>query len=130
MQSSLHPTSNANERTAGAIILRIAYGYKVKEHNDPFVELADKAAYQFSLATEPGAYLVDVLPMCKYLVYRTPLCYNDASSATSTNLVPWCCLPQNRKGVGCYSYGDDRSTVQLGEARNGIKFSSFTNLAC
>ena len=110
MWSLSRPISNANERTAGAITLRIAYGYEVKEHNDPFVEIADKATEQFSLATEPGAYLVDVSPMCKYLVHYTSF-FDDASSATFTNLVPWCCLPQNRKGVGCYPCGDGRSTV-------------------
>ena len=50
-------------RTAGAIILRISYGYEVKENNDPFVELADKATEQFSLATAPGGFLVDVIPV-------------------------------------------------------------------
>ena len=67
MRSSVHPSvSNVDKSTVGAIILlHIAYGYEAKEHDDPFVELADKATEQFSLATEPGAYLVDVLPMCK-----------------------------------------------------------------
>jgi hypothetical protein len=49
-------------RTAGAIILRISHGYEVKETNDPFVELADKATDEFSLATAPGGFLVDVIP--------------------------------------------------------------------
>ena len=66
MRSSVHPSvSNVDKSTVGAIVLHIAYGYEVKEHDDPFVELADKATEQFSLATEPSAYLVDVLPMCK-----------------------------------------------------------------
>ncbi|KAG6881030.1 hypothetical protein C0995_003306, partial [Termitomyces sp. Mi166 len=53
--------------TAGAIILRISHGYEVKENNDPFVELADKATEQFSLATAPGAWLVDVLPILRHV---------------------------------------------------------------
>lgn len=48
--------------TAGAIILRISHGYQVKEHQDPFVELADKAVDQFSMSTATGAWMVDVIP--------------------------------------------------------------------
>jgi len=46
------------------VILRISHGYEVKETNDPFVEIADKATQQFSLATAPGGYLVDLIPAC------------------------------------------------------------------
>ncbi|KAG6845597.1 hypothetical protein H0H87_006650 [Tephrocybe sp. NHM501043] len=53
--------------TAGSIILHISYGYKVKEANDPFVKLADKAMEQFSLCTAPGAFLVDVLPILRHV---------------------------------------------------------------
>ncbi|KAF8811366.1 hypothetical protein BYT27DRAFT_6464003 [Phlegmacium glaucopus] len=54
-------------KTAGAIILRISYGYEVKEKDDPFVTLADEALLQFSLATAPGSFLVDIFPLLKYL---------------------------------------------------------------
>ncbi|PPQ65600.1 hypothetical protein CVT26_000549 [Gymnopilus dilepis] len=54
-------------KTAGAVILRITHGYEVKETNDPFVELADKATEQFSLATAPGGFLVDLLPALRYV---------------------------------------------------------------
>ncbi|KAG2152670.1 cytochrome P450 [Suillus bovinus] len=49
--------------TAGAIILRISYGYEVKESNDPFVDIADRALEQFSLATAHGAFMVDMIPL-------------------------------------------------------------------
>ncbi|KAG1820513.1 cytochrome P450 [Suillus subaureus] len=48
--------------TAGAIILRISHGYEVKESNDPFVDLADRALIQWSRATAPGAFMADVVP--------------------------------------------------------------------
>ncbi|KAG2148111.1 cytochrome P450 [Suillus clintonianus] len=48
--------------TAGAIILRISHGYEVKESNDPFVDLADRAMDQFSRLTAPGAFMVDIVP--------------------------------------------------------------------
>jgi hypothetical protein len=48
--------------TAGAIILKISHGYDVMERNDPYVELADRAMEEFSTATAPGAFMVDLLP--------------------------------------------------------------------
>ncbi|KAG1804497.1 cytochrome P450 [Suillus subaureus] len=48
--------------TAGAIILRISHGYEVQENNDPFIDLADCAVDQFSRATAPGAFMVDIMP--------------------------------------------------------------------
>ncbi|KAG1829894.1 cytochrome P450 [Suillus subluteus] len=48
--------------TAGAVILRISHGYEVKENNDPFVNIADRALDQVSRATAPGAFMADVVP--------------------------------------------------------------------
>ncbi|KAF9468823.1 cytochrome P450 [Collybia nuda] len=54
-------------KTAGAIILRISHGYEVQEDNDPFVELADKATEQFSIATAPGGFMVDLIPALRHI---------------------------------------------------------------
>ncbi|KAA1465965.1 cytochrome P450 [Dentipellis sp. KUC8613] len=54
-------------KTAGAIILKISHGYQIKEHNDPFIINADTATDQFSKATEPGAFMVDLLPLLRYV---------------------------------------------------------------
>lgn len=48
------------------MILRISHGYEVKEKCDPFVKMADLATEQFSLATAPGGFLVDLIPACKF----------------------------------------------------------------
>ncbi|KAG1855191.1 cytochrome P450 [Suillus subalutaceus] len=48
--------------TAGAVILRITYGYEVKENDDPFIDLANLVTTHGSQATAPGAYMVDILP--------------------------------------------------------------------
>ncbi|KAG1780027.1 cytochrome P450 [Suillus placidus] len=48
--------------TAGAVILRISHGYEVKESNDPFIDLANRAITNVSEATAPGAFMVDILP--------------------------------------------------------------------
>lgn len=43
------------------------YGYNIEKNaNDPLVDLADEAMIQFSLASQPGVWLVDTLPICKY----------------------------------------------------------------
>ncbi|KAJ7127635.1 cytochrome P450 [Mycena epipterygia] len=51
-------------RTAGAMVLHLTYGYKIKEQeNDPLVDIADKALIEFSEITRPGAFLVDIMPI-------------------------------------------------------------------
>ncbi len=51
--------------------LRITHGYEAREANDPFIELADKATEQFSLATAPGGWMVDFIPWCKVFNLNT-----------------------------------------------------------
>jgi hypothetical protein len=44
------------------------YNYTIEPHsNDPLVDLADRTMVQFSAATVPGAWLVDILPFLEYL---------------------------------------------------------------
>ncbi|KAL2008457.1 hypothetical protein VTN00DRAFT_6651 [Thermoascus crustaceus] len=53
---------------AGAIILKITYGYTIEPHKkDPLVDIAEQALEQFSVAATPGAFLVDTVPLLKYL---------------------------------------------------------------
>ncbi|RYC62135.1 hypothetical protein CHU98_g4072 [Xylaria longipes] len=53
---------------AGAIILKMVYGYSIgSETSDPLVKLADTAVEQFSIATMPGRWLVDVIPIFRHL---------------------------------------------------------------
>ncbi|KAF8803765.1 cytochrome P450 [Phlegmacium glaucopus] len=68
-------------KTAGAVILRISHGYEVKEDNDPFVGLADQATEQFSLATAPGGFLVDLIPALRHI----PLWFPGASFRRTAN---------------------------------------------
>lgn len=51
---------------AGAIILKMAYGYTIDPHQrDPLVDIADRGLEQFSLSTVTGAWLVDTIPACE-----------------------------------------------------------------
>ncbi|KAF9033182.1 cytochrome P450 [Panaeolus papilionaceus] len=54
-------------RTAGAIILRIAYGYHVAEKDDLLVAIADDVLGYFSAGTAPGGFWVNVIPALKYI---------------------------------------------------------------
>jgi hypothetical protein len=49
---------------AGAIILKISYGYDVMEHNDPFINLAARAIDEMDTAAAHGVHIVDLIPAC------------------------------------------------------------------
>lgn len=54
-------------REAGAVILKIAYGYTIEPHKrDPLVQGANLALEHFSIAGTPGTWLVDMIPACMY----------------------------------------------------------------
>ncbi|KAH9850081.1 cytochrome P450 [Lenzites betulinus] len=50
------------QKCAGAIILMMSHGYEVQSHNDPFVKTVDEAMEQFSVATSPSMFLVNIFP--------------------------------------------------------------------
>ncbi|KAB8249281.1 cytochrome P450 [Aspergillus flavus] len=57
---------------AGAVVLKLAYGYTVEPHKqDPLVDLADVSMYYFSLVCRYGAWVVDVIPSLRFL----PSCF-------------------------------------------------------
>ncbi|KAI0054293.1 cytochrome P450, partial [Artomyces pyxidatus] len=61
-------------KTAGAIILMLAYGYTTKEDNDSVLAVVELAMRQFSELTKStsGDYLVDVFPILKYIPAWVP----------------------------------------------------------
>ena len=68
--------------------MRIAYGYRVKESNDPFLTDVEVAVEQFSLSTAPGGFLVNLVPSRQYSflgVFSLIIVWN---STTYTSLVP------------------------------------------
>ncbi|KAJ7125680.1 cytochrome P450 [Mycena crocata] len=52
---------------AGSVILRVVYGYDVQSENDYYVALADEAMKGLTQAVNAGSFLVDFLPVLKYL---------------------------------------------------------------
>ncbi|TFY81217.1 hypothetical protein EWM64_g2804 [Hericium alpestre] len=59
--------------TAGAIIiLMISHGYAIREHDDPFIDAADKATDHFTESTKLGAFLVDSFPLLRFVPEWAP----------------------------------------------------------
>ncbi|KAJ7444839.1 cytochrome P450 [Mycena latifolia] len=58
--------------TSGAIILRLTYGYTVQPEHDPIVALVNSVMDEFSASSAPGAFMVDLLPMLKYVPAWVP----------------------------------------------------------
>jgi hypothetical protein len=76
----------------------MSHGYQVQENSDPIVDVVDTATEQFSLATAPGAFLVDVIPACgvvsSSIIVRC-LLIDNLSSALCAGMVPWCCVEED-----------------------------------
>lgn len=56
-----------SRRVAAAIILNVTYGHQVAEGGDDYVALADRALSSLAQAGIFGTYLVDYLPILKYV---------------------------------------------------------------
>ncbi|CAG5137089.1 uncharacterized protein ALTATR162_LOCUS38 [Alternaria atra] len=56
------------KREAGAVILKITYGYTANAHGeDPFVDMAGRTMQGFAEATVPGKWAVDIMPFLRYV---------------------------------------------------------------
>ena len=45
----------------------MTYGYKVAEGNDPYVDLVNEVMEHFAASSAPGAFLVDIIPILRFL---------------------------------------------------------------
>ncbi|EIN06160.1 cytochrome P450 [Punctularia strigosozonata HHB-11173 SS5] len=58
----------AHARAApGALILNVAYGFKIADSDDPWLHLVDSANEGLIAAAIPGAFLVDLLPFLRWV---------------------------------------------------------------
>ncbi|KAJ4005762.1 hypothetical protein NW752_011090 [Fusarium irregulare] len=61
-------------KEAGAVILKIAYGYTAEPFKeDPLISMAGKAMDDFGVAAVPGAFLVDILPFLRHVPDWVPV---------------------------------------------------------
>jgi hypothetical protein len=52
---------------AGVTILSIAYGIRIQQENDPYIKTAEDAVHSIAAAAVPGAFLVDSIPLLRYV---------------------------------------------------------------
>ncbi|KAJ7510665.1 cytochrome P450, partial [Mycena galericulata] len=52
---------------AGQVILSTAYGIQVQPEDDPHIDISEKALHAMACTGNKGAYLVDSLPLLKYV---------------------------------------------------------------
>jgi len=57
---------------AGEVIMSIAYGIDVKPKDDPFIMAAEEGVHPVVAAGVPGAFLVDSIPILKYVPEWVP----------------------------------------------------------
>jgi hypothetical protein len=78
--------------------MRIAYGYRVKESNDPFLTDVEVAVEQFSLSTAPGGFLVNLVPsrvltlfieMFSLIVGQCDIYHLGSRAQVSSTLLPF-----------------------------------------
>jgi hypothetical protein len=53
--------------TFAATIMKIGYGIAVQETNDPYISVADEVLDGLTQAGVPGTFLVDLIPILKYV---------------------------------------------------------------
>ena len=53
--------------TFGATIMKIGYGISVQESDDPYISIAEVVLKGAGEAGVPGAFLVDLFPILKYV---------------------------------------------------------------
>ena len=58
---------NLIKSTFAATIMKIGYGIAIRETNDPYIKIADEVLDGLTQAGVPGAFLVDLVPILKYL---------------------------------------------------------------
>ncbi|KAJ7616483.1 cytochrome P450 [Roridomyces roridus] len=52
---------------AGSLIISATYGIDVLPSDDPYIHIAEEAMYGLSIACVPGSFLVDSIPLLKYV---------------------------------------------------------------
>lgn len=47
-------------------IMKLVYDADIQDTNDPYIDIAEKALSAFTIAAQPGAFLVDMIPISKF----------------------------------------------------------------
>jgi hypothetical protein len=63
----LQGAHNMITSTFSATIMKIGYGIAVRETNDPYISVAEEVLNGLAQAGVPGTFLVDLVPILKYV---------------------------------------------------------------
>jgi hypothetical protein len=61
------PINKITTSTFAATIMKIGYGIAVQESDDPYISIAEEVLKGIAEAGIPGAFLVDLFPILKYV---------------------------------------------------------------
>ena len=79
---------------AAGLILNIAYGYNVRDCEDPFIAIAEEATGNTANSGGPGAMMCDMFPLCELTagVFETWALLTSSSgvSKAHSGVVPIC----------------------------------------
>ena len=79
---------------AGFVTMKIAYGYTIQDEDDHFIAIAEEASKIIAVASAPGKWLVDSIPICTRTTTHLipPYILKLFYSATHSRLVSGCYL--------------------------------------
>ena len=67
MTSSKHALHFLCTSLVGSTILSMTYSINVRPYNDPYIKIAEEAMEAIAELLMPGAFLVDTIPILKYV---------------------------------------------------------------
>ncbi|KAL4798677.1 cytochrome P450 [Aspergillus venezuelensis] len=117
-------------KLAGAVILKITYGYEIDQGDgadDPLVDIADTALVNFSISARPGTWAVDLFPALKYIpswvpgasFQRTAALFRKQTEALAD--VPWAFVKRQMNSSSTYN---PSYVSNLLDANPGIRVGS------
>ncbi|KAJ6617622.1 cytochrome P450 [Mycena sp. CBHHK59/15] len=62
-------------RNATAVIMKVAFGYTISGHDDPFISIAEQSSKISGWAMAPGRWLVDYWPILRFIPSWFPLAH-------------------------------------------------------
>ena len=63
---------------AGRIIMHAAYGIKVQDEDDPYVDIAERGLQALNAGVNAGSFLVETIPICRTNFFRFIYCLPDS----------------------------------------------------
>jgi hypothetical protein len=70
--TSKHSPHFLRTSLVGSTTLSMTYGIKVQPYNDPYIKIAEEAIESIAELLIPGSFLVDIIPVLKYVTEWFP----------------------------------------------------------